>query len=74
MSTEPTKDHDCVRRIDEQLAQHNTQISTAINFKSGELAIQVATSKLDQAKRGKPMSLYATFCPFCGTNLSKGTS
>ena len=69
-----TTKHDCVTRVDAQLAAHNTQISTAVNFKTMDLEIQIATSKLDGNKRGKPMSLYASFCPFCGINLRETQS
>lgn len=62
--------HDCVRRIDAQLAQYNTQIAVGLNFTTGALAIPIGTTKLDSSKRGKPMSLYASFCPFCGVSLN----
>ena len=27
----------------------------------------IETMKLDEKKRGKPIKVFATFCPFCGS-------
>lgn len=66
--------HDCVKTLNEQLAQYNTQVAGAISFSdpSREL-IQVVTAKADPRVRGKPRALFASFCPFCGVSL-KGTT
>lgn len=70
-----SKPHDCVQRMNAALAEHNTQIAVAISFTepSREL-IKVTTCKTDSGKRGKPMTVLATFCPFCGKSLAKETT
>ena len=63
--------HECVRQINALLAEHNTQVATAISFSDpGRELIQVATVKKDGSKRGKPRTFFASFCPFCGKSLS----
>lgn len=67
--------HDCIKRIDEQLAEKNTRIATAFSFADPERElIYVQTTKADSSVRGKPASLFATFCPFCGTKLKGGAA
>lgn len=65
---------DCIRKINEDLANNhasrNTQILTPILAMQTGIAGIVAfveTCKLDESKRGKPASMQATYCPFCGT-------
>lgn len=63
--------HDCVARVNEQLREHHTMIIAPLSLgtPSREL-IGVATVKRFDAPRGKKaMSLFATFCPFCGKKL-----
>lgn len=62
--------HDCIQRINEQLAEHNTRISTALSIPdtTREL-IHITTVKKDAGVRKKPMNLFASFCPFCGVSL-----
>lgn len=65
-----TNDHDCVRRVNEELKVHNTQIGWALSLGNpGRELIPVATIKADSSVRKKPMALYATYCPFCGNKL-----
>ena len=66
--------HDCIKLIDEQLADKNTRIATAFSFADPERElIYIQTQKADSSIRGKPVSLFATFCPFCGVKLKGGT-
>lgn len=67
--------HDCIRRVNELLREHNTVISQAVSFSdpSREL-IQVATAKVDSLVRSKPKALFASFCPFCGLKLASESS
>lgn len=66
--------HDCVARLNEQLKVHNTKIGWAysLDTPSREL-IPVQTIKAEDSVRKKPISLYASFCPFCGINLRPKT-
>jgi hypothetical protein len=62
--------HDCIKRINEQLKEHNTQISVALSLTDpGRELIHVGTSKADLSSRKKPMSMFASYCPFCGIRL-----
>ncbi len=62
--------HDCIKRINALLADRNTEISTAISFADpARELIRIATNKADAAKRGKPVSFFASYCPFCGKSL-----
>lgn len=62
--------HDCVKRINEHLKPLNSELAWSMSWSnpSREL-IEITTVKLDPAVRGKPMHLYATYCPFCGIKL-----
>lgn len=64
--------HDCTKRINELLATRNTELASAISFSSPESElIQVATVKKDSKQRGKPVAMFASFCPFCGVQLAR---
>lgn len=68
--------HDCVRRINAQLAADarmgNTQISVAISFDAPELElISVVTCKVDSRDKRKALPMFASHCPFCGILLNK---
>lgn len=71
MTTTQAQSHDCVMRLNEQLAaKHNTRIASGFSFSQPEKeVIFVQTEKADAAKRGKPVTLQASYCPFCGINL-----
>lgn len=66
-----TSDHACATRINELLAEHNTELATGISFstKPPRVMFQVATVKKNPTQRGKPVSMYASHCPFCGISL-----
>ena len=54
----------CIARIDARLAEHNTKIELPW---FGPQLPRIITMKKDEKKRGKPMGVFATYCPFCGT-------
>ena len=64
---------ECIDKINEQLKERNTEISTAFSFSDDmskmDGVILVATHKIDRSKRGKPILANANFCPFCGRDL-----
>jgi hypothetical protein len=64
--------HDCITRVNEQLKEHNTQLSLAYSLTTPmrEL-IHIRTVKLDPLLRGRPMVLFATYCPICGMKLER---
>lgn len=61
---------DCISKIDEKLKEFNTKIMLPWWSSSGILAPHIETRKLDEKKRGKPRSVIASFCPFCGDEYS----
>lgn len=68
------KHHDCVEKVNEQLAAYNTRLASAFSLsdQSREL-IPLLTVKADDKVRRKPVNLYASYCPFCGLKLEKDT-
>lgn len=69
MTIDTTKAHDCVDRINGLLAEHNTQLMQVITFGPGPERIALATQKLDDKVRKKPVLFFASHCPFCGIKL-----
>jgi len=69
--------HFCVSQINELLKPHNTMLdlSMSLDFDSKPVKTTVstivATTKIDKTKRKPPKMVVATFCPFCGVELSK---
>lgn len=62
--------HDCVKRINEQLAAYNTRLPIALNIENPKREmIALATVKADDKVRLKPVTMYASYCPFCGVKL-----
>lgn len=59
----------CIERINEHLAKTNTKIELPMWTASGQITPFVVTMKIDQKKRGKPTSVFASHCPFCGVSL-----
>lgn len=60
---------DCVQRFDERLREHNTTLVSTLFGKPPRVLIQ--TCKLHEKVRGKPVSVIASFCPFCGQSYSR---
>jgi hypothetical protein len=62
---------DCRERIDAQLAEHNTRIQPFFTLGSNRVGMPfgICTAQVEKG-RGKPkaMSLFASFCPFCGVS------
>jgi hypothetical protein len=58
---------DCVSNTNKSLREkYNSELITTIGFVEGQPSrIAVATEKADTTKRGRPIRLVATFCPFC---------
>ncbi len=64
---------DCIAKANVSLAALNTRVKQNIMLfpvlhDSGAL---VCTEKADIGKRGRPTTLMATFCPFCGVKYLK---
>jgi len=65
--------HKCFVQANKALAVHNTALSFAYVFTDGDVRLIVKTEKLDPTKRGKPKTLMASHCPFCGSSLQRGS-
>lgn len=64
--------HTCVQEVNAQLERHNTALASAFSLgRPQQELILLATVKADSKKRGKPVSMYASFCPFCGVSLKE---
>ena len=64
----------CIDEVNVRLEEYNTRLVIPLVFSisgSPKMVI-VATEKIETKKRGKPMRLYATYCPFCGSPYPKG--
>jgi len=68
---------ECIQRANEMFKEHNMRIVTPMTIddkrRLGPLPkATILTERLDKKKRGNPMSLVATFCPFCGVKYDAG--
>ena len=68
----------CIQIVDAKLAEHNTRLKLPIFFTAaGEdprpTRLFVATEKATE-KRGKPVSMFANYCPFCGVRYEPGSA
>jgi len=58
---------DCLDRLNDALAEKNTEIIYAIDIRDGALlGVYLQTEKIDPKKQGRRSKLIASFCPFCG--------
>lgn len=63
---------DCIETVDKKLkeAGHNTTIKLPLMLGGGAARPMVVTEKADSDIRKKPISVFATFCPFCGDKFN----
>ena len=60
---------DCMKLINDELAQYNTRIIPVMALRDGTFhmaGVRIETEKIDSKKRGRPKRLVASYCPFCG--------
>lgn len=60
---------DCREAVNKRLAVSNARIAFGFTFASNKMDLappMIVLEKLDEKKRGKPPTLLATCCPFCG--------
>jgi hypothetical protein len=58
---------DCIKTTNAHLLQHNTRIMLPM---LGPQLPFVETMKVDSKKRGLPVKMFASYCPFCGEKLN----
>lgn len=61
---------DCITQVNEQLRKHRTELDVTIAYPPNVLVMAKVSTYIPyglKTKRGqKPMSITATYCPFCG--------
>lgn len=64
---------ECVERIDNLLKERNdnTMLNIPLFVGDGPVRVFVETIKRSEKKRGKPVKLFANFCPFCGEKYAE---
>lgn len=62
----------CIKEMNAALREYNTVLVTNLIDPSPKAL--VLTEKLDSKKRGKPMLMFASYCPFCGTKYAGATT
>lgn len=63
---------DCMAEIDQKLAEKNTQISKAIVFRPPGERLMITTEIIAKKRGSRPVTLFATYCPFCGEAYGEG--
>ena len=61
---------DCMKQVNERLAAHNGRLATGFQITADmsiKMRLLLATEKLDKTKRKPVPSVWASYCPFCGT-------
>jgi hypothetical protein len=60
---------DCIKRVNEKLAEHNGLLET--NLLADPPRVLISVTKLRSSYRGKPPPIMeASFCPFCGAEYA----
>lgn len=58
---------DCIKNTDESLLGYNTALNLALSIKDGvPNRVIISTRKIDAKIRKGPITLVASYCPFCG--------
>ena len=68
----------CITMMDEQLEEHNTRLEIPIQIAQKSLDMQavqrvtISTVKINSRRHKGPITLLASFCPFCGAKYRGG--
>lgn len=69
---------DCIAKVNKLLADGNSNtildVPLTIDINKVTMSmnrVRIVTKKRDEGKRGRPKSLIATYCPFCGQLYSE---
>lgn len=62
------KIHRCYAKIDKKLAESNTRLVRNL-LRPNELV--VATEKADKSNRMRALTVFASYCPFCGEKVAE---
>ena len=65
----------CIHKVSDELAKFNTTLRTTIALKKGGVArVFVSTEEIEHRRGKRPVTLVASFCPFCGKEYEKPAS
>jgi len=57
----------CIQAVNNELAERKANTEIHVPFTLSKITrVCIETEKVDGNKRGKPMKVFASFCPFCG--------
>lgn len=68
-----SENHTCFETVDAMLATHNTQLTFPIMLTGDQTKRPMIETQQIETGRGKKkaVSMFATFCPFCGAALAR---
>lgn len=57
----------CAEEVDAKLAEHNTRLLRALCFRPPGERLMIETEIVEKKRGARAMSIFPSFCPFCGT-------
>ena len=63
----------CIETVNEKLASRNTRLSQALMFgESSHPGLMLETEQVETGRgKAKAVSMFLTYCPFCGTKYGE---
>lgn len=63
--------HECFDLVDQKLAERNTRLVFPVMLMGDQtMRPMIETEQVEQGRgKAKAVSMFATFCPFCGSEL-----
>ncbi len=62
----------CIETVDAKLAEHNTRLAQPIMFGADQtVRLMIRTEEVAKVRGKRAVSMFASFCPFCGTAYDK---
>lgn len=66
---------ECTTQVNDILKPHNTRLAFSFlltkDLSGMDCTPMLSVEKIDASKRGRPMHVIPTFCPFCGTKYPR---
>jgi len=68
----------CVASVNKRLAERNTKLAQGFclteDLSGADLVLIIATEKANKRDKRRPITVLATFCPFCGKQIPRTDS